>query len=77
MPHNFAMKRNAPLLGAVCAVLLSACATAPVDDISGLSAPTPQTATDAVVAEAWISAPVAEDELDSVAVWPTEEGGSG
>lgn len=74
MPHNFRMKRNAPLLGAVCAALLSACATAPVDDAPRLSAPGPQTA-DAVVAEAWISAPVADDELDSVAVWPTEDGG--
>ncbi len=55
------------------ALLLSACATPPVHH-SRPPAPAPTTATDATVREAWISDPVAGDELDSVAAWPTEDG---
>ncbi|TMN17573.1 phytase [Pseudoxanthomonas sp. X-1] len=33
-------------------------------------------APDAVVAEAWLSAPLPQAELDSLAVWPTEDGGA-
>lgn len=63
------------LPGVLCAALLSACATAPVPDAPRPPASRAGTTADAVVPEAWISAPVAEDELDSVAAWPTEDGG--
>jgi 3-phytase len=62
------------LLASACLALLSACAAAPAPRTSTPPAPKPTTAADARVAEAWISEPVAGDELDSLAAWPTEEG---
>ncbi|MFT3763475.1 MAG: phytase [Pseudoxanthomonas sp.] len=63
------MPRN-PFLGAACACLLAACVSVPP------SSPPPATdvAADAVVPEAWISDGNPDDELDSLAVWPTEDG---
>lgn len=66
------MTRN-HLLGGLCAVLLAACSTAPLHT-STPPAPPPKTAADAIIAEAWVSEPVAGDELDSLAAWPTEDG---
>lgn len=66
------MTRNL-LLGGLCAALLAACSTAPLHT-STPPAPPPKTAADAVIAETWVSAPVAGDELDSLVAWPTEGG---
>lgn len=66
------MIRNC-LLGGLCAALLAACSTAPLHT-STPPAPPPKTAADAIVREAWVSDPVAGDELDSLAAWPTEDG---
>lgn len=74
MTHNLPMMRNCLFVGA-CAALLASCAsTPPPPHASRPPAPEPTTAADATVREAWISAPVPEDELDSLAAWPTEEG---
>ncbi|MFT4256743.1 MAG: phytase [Pseudoxanthomonas sp.] len=60
-------------LGAACACLLAACV-----GVRPVAAPVPAgaatVAADAVVAEAWISDASPDDELDSLAVWPTEDG---
>lgn len=56
-----------PLFLAAC-LLLAACATRPSSP-----APAPAAAT-AMVAEAWVSAGSPEDEIDSVAVWPSADG---
>lgn len=61
------------LLGALCAAFLAACSTAPLHT-STPPAPAPKSAADAVIAESWVSEPVAGDELDSLAAWPTEDG---
>lgn len=61
------------LLGTLCAACLAACSTTPLHT-STPPAPAPKTAADAVVVEAWISDPVAGDELDSLVAWPTEDG---
>nr|WP_298125623.1 phytase [uncultured Pseudoxanthomonas sp.] len=66
------MTRNC-LLGGLCAVLLAACSTAPLHT-STPPAPPPKTAADAIIPEAWVSEPVAGDELDSLVAWPTEDG---
>jgi 3-phytase len=66
------MTRN-HLLGGLCAVFLAGCSTAPLHT-STPPAPPPKTAADAVIAETWVSTPVAGDELDSLAAWPTEDG---
>lgn len=63
------------LLAGVCAALFASCAASPSrPHASRPPAPAPVTQADAVVKEAWISTPVAADELDSVAAWPTEDG---
>lgn len=62
-------------MAGVCAALLASCAASPSrPHLSRPPAPAPVTQPDATVREAWISAPVAADELDSVAAWPTEDG---
>ena len=61
------------LLVSACLCLLAACTTAPVRT-SAPKVPAPSTQVDAVIAEAWVSADMASDELDSLAVWPTEDG---
>ncbi|WAC63152.1 phytase [Pseudoxanthomonas sp. SL93] len=66
------MTRNF-LMGGLCAALLAACSAAPLRT-STPPAPAPKTPADAVIAEAWVSEPVAGDELDSLVAWPTEEG---
>ena len=66
------MTRNC-LLGGLCAALLAACSTAPLHT-STPPAPPPRTAADATIAEAWVSDPVAGDELDSLVAWPAEDG---
>ncbi|WP_299346007.1 phytase [uncultured Pseudoxanthomonas sp.] len=62
-----------PLLGGLFAALLAGCSTAPLHT-STPPAPPPKTAADAILPEAWVSAPVAGDELDSLVAWPTEDG---
>jgi len=54
--------------------LLAACRTTPVPPASSAQVPKAATPVDAVVPEAWISTESPEDELDSLAVWPTEDG---
>jgi 3-phytase len=71
MPHNPAMTRKYLFAGAL--ALLAGCATQS-HHTSRPPAPTPTTAADVIVPEAWVSAPVPEDELDSLAAWPTEDG---
>ncbi|RXR08690.1 phytase [Pseudoxanthomonas composti] len=57
-------------------LLLAGCASRPrVTAPAAAQAVAPASA-DAVVAEAWVSAPHPEEEVDSIAVWPTEDGGS-
>lgn len=68
------MTRNT-LLGALCAVLIAACASTPSPPTSPSAEPLAPAAPAAILAEAWISASAADDELDSVAAWPTEQGG--
>lgn len=73
-----------PYLGALLLSLLTACRTIPAPTPTPTPAPTPatstaqvpmaQTAVDAVVPEAWVSKESPEDELDSLAVWPTQDG---
>lgn len=60
------------MIGAVCAGLLAACASVPRPD-----AGTPTFTADrddVVVAETWVSDGDPADEIDSLAVWPTEDG---
>ena len=81
-PHKFAaisriicsMKFRL-LLGSACLCVLAACTTPPVRT-SAPQVPAPSTQVDAVIAEAWVSTDKASDELDSLAVWPTEDGGT-
>jgi 3-phytase (myo-inositol-hexaphosphate 3-phosphohydrolase) len=61
------------LLGSLCLILLTACTT-PAIRTSAPQVPVPSTTVDAVIAEAWVSAGSTGDELDSLAVWPTEDG---
>jgi 3-phytase len=67
---------RALFIGSLCLILLTACATvpAPAPRTSAPDAPGPSVAVDAVIAEAWVSGDNAGDELDSLAVWPTEDG---
>jgi len=62
------------LIGCLCLALLSACASAPAPRSSTPVVPAASTAADAVIAEAWVSEVDPADELDSLAVWPTEDG---
>ncbi|TAA12216.1 phytase [Pseudoxanthomonas winnipegensis] len=67
---------RAPLL-LLAGLLLAGCTSLP----RPAPGPTPETvlkapAPDAVVSEAWISEPLPQAELDSLAVWPTEDGGA-
>lgn len=69
------------LIRAACvALLLGGCASlSPPPAPPSAAATTPQARAphpDAVVQEAWISSAHPEDELDSLAVWPTEQGGA-
>ncbi len=65
-----------PLLCGSFCLLLAACAGAPprMPSTSAPDAPAPTTVVDAYIPEAWISGENAADELDSLAVWPTETG---
>ena len=56
-----------------CLSLLAGCSTTP-PSTSTPDAPKATTPVDAVIAEAWVSTANAADELDSLAVWPTEDG---
>ncbi len=55
--------------------LLSACAALPRPAPSAAAAPVADTPAAATVDEAWIAAPRPADEIDSLAVWPTPDGG--
>lgn len=63
------------LLGSLCLIFLAAC-TSTATRTSAPQVPAPNQVADAVIAEAWVSVDNAGDELDSLAVWPTEEGGT-
>ncbi|WDS37662.1 phytase [Pseudoxanthomonas sp.] len=71
------MTRPSLFCAALATLLLAGCASVtppastPAPD-TGPPAPKP----DAVVREAWISTGQPEDEIDSLAVWPTEQGGA-
>lgn len=54
--------------------LLAACSTLPPLRNSTPEAPKATTTVDAVIPEAWVSTAAPADELDSLAVWPTEDG---
>ena len=54
--------------------LLAACSTLPPPRNSTPEAPKASTTVDAVIPEAWVSTANPADELDSLAVWPTEDG---
>ncbi|HYM85325.1 MAG TPA: phytase [Pseudoxanthomonas sp.] len=54
--------------------LLAACQTAPAPRTSAPEVPKATTPVDAVIPEAWVSTESPQDELDSLAVWPTEDG---
>ncbi|MEO8365706.1 MAG: phytase [Pseudoxanthomonas sp.] len=54
--------------------LLAGCATLPPPHSSTPQAPKATTTVDAVIPEAWVSTANAADELDSLAVWPGEDG---
>lgn len=71
--HNPRMSN--PLIAGTCALLLGACAGTP-SSIAPSSTPAPPAAPSSLVAEAWISAEVQGEELDSVATWTTAEGGT-
>ena len=73
LTHNLQMNPHR-LLSGLCLALLTACAAAPPTRTSAPEVPEPATAVDAVIAEAWVSTDNAADELDSLAVWPTEDG---
>ena len=62
------------LLGLSCLALLAACSTVSPPHNSTPEAPKTTAAVDAVIPEAWVSTADAADELDSLAVWPTEDG---
>lgn len=62
------------IFGSLCLALLTACATTPPLRTSTPEVPKANTAVDAVIAEAWVSDESATDELDSLAVWPTDDG---
>ena len=61
------------LIGCFCLSLLASCATTR-PSTSAPNAPKATTPVDAVIPEAWVSTANAADELDSLAVWPTENG---
>lgn len=54
--------------------LLASCSTLPPPRSATPQAPTAATVVDAVIPEAWVSAANPADELDSLAVWPGEDG---
>lgn len=78
--HNSHMSIR-PLAGACAALLLAACASAPTPQALP-SAPAPAlveaapTPVPSTVAEAWESARTPAEELDSLATWTTEDGGT-
>ena len=54
--------------------LLASCRTTPPQRTSAPDVPRASASVDAVVPEAWVSIESPGDELDSLAVWPTEDG---
>lgn len=62
------------MLAGLSLALLAACSTLPPPRNSTPEAHKATAPVDAVIPEAWVSAVVPADELDSLAVWPTEDG---
>lgn len=62
----------------IAAALMAGCTTAPTRPIASTSEPTAVIATTdrPVIVESWRSSAHADDELDSLATWPTPEGGT-
>lgn len=75
LTHNLQMKKRL-LLGMACAAVLTSCATTAPLRNSTSPAPDSRTSVDAVVTEAWISTTSPAEELDSLAVWGSNEGGT-
>jgi 3-phytase len=71
------MTRPSLFCAALATLLLASCATvAPPAATPASTQVQPAPRPDAVVKEAWISTGDADEELDSLAVWPTVEGGA-
>ncbi|SEL64841.1 3-phytase [Pseudoxanthomonas sp. GM95] len=71
------MTRSLLLCAALATVLLAGCATTvPPAAVTAPDTVTAAPPPDAVVKEAWISTGDVQEELDSLAVWPTEDGGA-
>lgn len=66
--------RSHLLSASLCLALLTACTTSAPIRTSAPQVPQAKVALDAVIPEAWVSGESARDELDSLAVWPTEDG---
>ncbi|MEP6907628.1 MAG: phytase [Pseudoxanthomonas sp.] len=62
------------ILGALLLALVASCRTTPPPALTARDAPKATTPVDAVIPEAWVSVESPQDELDSLAVWPTEDG---
>ena len=73
LTHNYQMRPRS-ILTTFCLLLLAGCVAAPPPRASMPDAPKATTPVDAVIPEAWVSDANPADELDSLAVWPTEDG---
>ncbi len=73
LTHNLPMNPRL-ILGALLLTVLASCRTTSPPALSAPDAPKATVPVDAVIPEAWVSVESAEDELDSLAVWPTEDG---
>ena len=74
--HTLPMRAPALLPAFLACAVLAGCARQPVrSPASGTTVPPSPPVSEAVVPERYVSPPLAGDELDSLATWPTPEGG--
>lgn len=75
-PHNFAMRPHPVSVLFSAALVLSGCASRPaLAPVAVAAAPSARPVIEAVVPERYVSPSLAGDELDSLATWPTTDGG--